>query len=218
MSKSPVESQKVSPRSSAAKPASISGNQSRALRWLAVIASLLVIGLLFTVGGSAAAIKLENRDSFCASCHTEPETQFYQRSLAAPVDLASAHTAKDVDCIQCHSGPGTKGRLEAIASVAAPDLLHYYVTHKYHDPAIITVPIGDEHCLKCHGDVTVRTDMNNHFHAFLPEWQARAPKDAATCVDCHQGHVTDGLPNVGFLTQSTTEAVCQRCHAFAGGD
>ena len=87
------------------------------------------------------------RDTLSASCHTQPESEFYQRSLAAPVDLASAHTAKQVDCIQCHSGPGAAGRLQAVSSVAAPDLVHY-LTKNFHDPAIVTVPISNDNCLE----------------------------------------------------------------------
>ncbi len=202
-------------KKSGTPPASSPVRKSRAWRWLAVIGGLIVIGLLFSGGALATAIQVENDDAFCASCHTEPETTFYQRSRAAPVDLASAHTAKEVDCIQCHSGSGTGGRLQAISTVAAPDLLHY-LSGSYRHPAAVTVPIGDDHCLKCHADITANRDMNNHFHAFLPLWQARAPADAATCVDCHQAHVTGGLPNAAYLQETTTEAVCQRCHQFAG--
>ena len=185
------------------------------LRWLLIVAALLAIGVVLAGGGLVSAIQVENRDAFCASCHTEPETQYYQRSLAAPVDLASAHTPKGVTCIQCHSGPGTAGRMQAISAVAAPDLLAY-LGGNYHKPAVVTVPIGDDHCLKCHPDVSSREDFNNHFHAFLPRWQAQAPKDAATCIDCHQAHVTTGSPDAAFLQQATTVAVCQRCHDTLG--
>lgn len=191
--------------------------RNRGLRWLLIVAALLAIGVVLAGGGLASAIQVENHDAFCASCHTEPETQYYQRSLAAPVDLASAHKAKDIACIQCHSGPGTSGRLQAISSVAAPDLLAY-LGGNYHKPAVVTVPIGDDHCLKCHPDVSRGEDFNNHFHAFLPRWQAQAPQDAATCIDCHQAHTTGGLPDVAFLQEAHTVAVCQRCHDAIRGE
>ena len=197
------------------QPAGKSGNRSRIVRWMAIIGGLLVVVVLLTGGSLAAATQVENRDSFCASCHTQPESEFYQRSLADPVDLASAHTASQVDCIQCHSGPGTAGRLQAISSVAAPDLVHY-LTKNYHDPAVITIPIGDDHCLKCHSDVSANKNFNNHFHAFLPQWQELAPDSAATCTECHQGHMTGGSADIAFVQETTARAVCERCHAFAG--
>lgn len=185
--------------------------------WLTILGAVVAVGIILASGSLATAIQLENRNAFCASCHTEPESQYYQRSLAAPVDLASAHNAKDIPCIQCHSGPGTSGRVQAIAGVAAPDTFAFWSGH-YRKPATVTVPIGDEHCLKCHADVTTRQDFNNHFHAFLARWQAQAPKEAATCVECHQGHNTNGRADIAYLQESTTAAVCQRCHNTIRGD
>jgi predicted CXXCH cytochrome family protein len=162
------------------------------------------------------AAQLENKDAFCASCHTEPESQFVNLAQSVPVDLASAHAAKGVECIQCHSGRGTVGRVTAMASVALPDLIAFRLGH-YAQPAVTTKPMGDDHCLKCHASVTQNRDFNNHFHAFLPLWQARDPQHAATCESCHVSHVTGGDPQTAFLVEATTVAVCQRCHAFAGG-
>jgi len=185
-------------------------------RWWIVAAILVAVGGASMATGLAYAAHIENNDSFCASCHTQPESQFVQRSLAQPVDLASAHAVKTVDCIQCHSRRGAIGRASAVAAVAIPDLIAYRLG-RYQSPAVVTTPIGDDHCLKCHGDIGNRQDFNNHFHVFLRTWQASAPKDAATCVDCHQSHVTGGLLDAAYLTESTTVAVCQRCHAVLRG-
>jgi nitrate/TMAO reductase-like tetraheme cytochrome c subunit len=167
------------------------------------------------VAGLSYAANLENHDSFCASCHTQPETKYVQRSEGAPVDLASAHAAKDVSCIQCHSGNGVSGRLMAMATVAMPDLLAYR-SGQYHDPAIVTVPIDDQNCLKCHAKVTQERTFNNHFHYFLPTWQSRRPDAAATCVDCHQSHNQSGDPNTSYLIESDTVPICQDCHRSIG--
>jgi predicted CXXCH cytochrome family protein len=174
------------------------------------------IGAASVVTGLAYAAHIENNDAFCASCHTQPESDYYQRSLTQPSDLASAHAVKSVECIQCHSGRGAIGRVSAIATVALPDLVAYR-SGSFRSPAVVTNPIGDDHCLKCHATVTRRQDFNNHFHVLLSEWRARAPRDAARCVDCHQAHVTNGLVDTAFLTESTTVAVCQRCHAVLRG-
>jgi hypothetical protein len=191
--------------------------RGKAWRWVIVVAAVLAAGILLASGGLVTAIQMENRNAFCASCHTEPESTYYQRSLAAPVDLASAHNAKNVACIECHSGPGTTGRLEAIATVAAPDTFAFYSGH-YRKPATLTVPLGDEHCLKCHPDIADQQDFNNHFHVFLSRWKAAAPNDAATCVECHQGHNDRGQANIAYLDEQHTVAVCQRCHNTLGQD
>lgn len=175
---------------------------------------VVVIGAAAVAGLSYAA-HLENNDSFCASCHTQPESKYFQRSQAAPVDLASAHAAKDVSCIQCHSGSGVSGRLMAMATVALPDLMAYK-SGQYHDPAIVTVPIGDQNCIKCHSDVTQQRTFDNHFHFFLSTWRAQRPDQAATCVDCHQSHNQAGDPSVGYLIEADTVPICQDCHRTIG--
>jgi nitrate/TMAO reductase-like tetraheme cytochrome c subunit len=201
--------------SGALMPKTTSPAPRRPARWLPLAALAVVLAIALPAGGLLYAAHLENNNAFCASCHTQPETQYFQRiGAGAPVDLASIHAAKNVSCIDCHSGAGATGRVLAMTSVAAPDLVAYLSGH-YRNPAIVTVAIGDDHCLKCHADVSARRDMNNHFHFFLPQWQARA-KDAATCIDCHQSHTTGGLTNASFLDQAHTVAVCQRCHTFAG--
>src|SRR5512135_1005353 len=78
--------------------------------------ALAAIGvvILLTASGFTFAASKETHDSFCASCHTQPESTFYQRSLdPQPVDLASAHTPKKTRCIDCHSGAGVIGRTQA---------------------------------------------------------------------------------------------------------
>lgn len=78
---------------------------------------LALFGLFFLLsfGTYETAAHLEEHDAFCASCHTEPETTFYQNTLAAePVDRAAyvTRTAKqpaplsspidDSNCLKCH--------------------------------------------------------------------------------------------------------------------
>jgi predicted CXXCH cytochrome family protein len=176
---------------------------------------IIVIALL-VLGGAAffTGMQFENRDSFCASCHTQPESTYFQReSGQSPVDLATFHEAKSVRCIDCHSGKGIVGRMSAIA-LGTRDLLAF-LSRNFKQPAPLTRSIGDTNCYKCHADIGQRQDFNNHFHVFLPQWQARDP-NAAGCVDCHQSHNTNGQASLAFLNQSDTTQVCQRCHNFAG--
>jgi hypothetical protein len=179
---------------------------------------ILGLGLLLSAGllglTGVGAMQLENHDSFCASCHSEPESSYFHReSGASPVDLASFHTTKKTRCIDCHSGYQLPGRTAAMM-LGAKDLVAFVSKH-YVQPAPLTRPIPDANCLKCHADLPKKQDFNNHFHVFLSKWQSLDPQ-AATCVDCHKAHVTDGEATLAYLNQNSTGQVCQRCHSFAG--
>jgi predicted CXXCH cytochrome family protein len=178
--------------------------------WTFVPGLIALAGLGLAVSGMVYAAHLEGSDAFCASCHTQPESQYFDRSQASgPVDLASFHRSKATNCIDCHSGAGVTGRLGAFL-VGGHDLIAF-VTHTDTQPAPLTVPIGDSHCLKCHADVVQTRDFNRHFHAFLPQWQAQDP-NAATCVDCHSAHTLTGAADVMYLVENPTTQVCQTCH------
>lgn len=178
----------------------------------ASVALLLVFGLVVPMG----AMQFENHDSFCASCHTEGETTFFHRATSSTaIDLASYHAMKAATrCIDCHSGPGIAGRYVALA-YGATDLVSYFSGH-YPQPAVQDNPIGDGNCMKCHYAVLSNQDFSNHFHLFLAKWQALDPINAAHCVDCHVSHDTKNDAGAVFLDQTTTIAVCQKCHSFAG--
>lgn len=188
--------------------------QLKSKKWLIIVGLLALAGVAFAGGGGLYAANLENHDSFCASCHTQPESTFYERTLASSaVDLASAHAGENVACIDCHSGTGVVGRMGAMV-VGAGDLTAFLSGH-YNNPAVETVPISDENCLKCHAKVTTTKKFENHFHYFLPQWQALDP-NAAHCVSCHQGHNTGGIADIAFLDKMTTTNVCQSCHNAVG--
>lgn len=175
--------------------------------WAAIAA--LAIGLLAATGGTVYALRLEENDAFCASCHTEPETRYYNQSAApGAATLAAFHAHKDVRCIDCHSAGGTFGRADGLMQ-GAHDLLTFY-SGRYHSPAITTSPLGDDSCLKCHADVTTRRSFNNHFHFFLARWQS-TDANAASCIDCHGGH-PETSASVRFMQPSRVNQVCQDCH------
>jgi predicted CXXCH cytochrome family protein len=190
---------------------SSSTRKSLKLNKLGIIAIALFV---FGSGAIFTGTQFENHDSFCSSCHSQPETKYFQReSDKTPVDLATFHATKNVRCIDCHSGKGVVGRMSAIA-LGTRDLLAF-LSRNFKQPAPLTRPIGDANCYKCHADIGQRQNFNNHFHVFLPQWQAKDP-NAAGCVDCHQSHTTNGQASLAFLNQSDTTQVCQRCHNFAG--
>jgi len=185
---------------------------SKLILVLAVAAGL---GVIFAVAGFGFAATMEQKDSFCASCHTQPETTFFERSTAAkPVDLASFHTIKQTRCIDCHSGAGVPGRVSAELLGAHNALLWYSGTAV--QPAKLTSPIKDENCLKCHQQVPQTQDFNTHFHYYLSRWQASDP-NAATCVSCHSSHDMDVNTGQKYLNVTKVENVCQSCHNALGG-
>jgi hypothetical protein len=183
-----------------------------------VVLVLAGVGVVATIGGFAFAATQESHDDFCASCHTQPESTYYQRSLAAaPVDLASFHTPKKTLCIDCHSGIGLFGRVGA-ELLGARNAVKFY-TGTAVQPAPLNFPIRDGNCLKCHDWVKISgnsEDMQNHWHRFLVRWQL-VDANAGRCVSCHTGHVTDGSADIQYLNQDHTTAVCDACHAQLRG-
>jgi len=177
-------------------------------RWIKWGFICLGLGALLSVGTVTAALKLEESDAFCASCHTEPEQTYYDRSIASlVVDLASLHSAQQTRCIDCHSGEGFSGRLASLSQGAGD--LWAYLRGDYARPAVTTHPLNDHSCTKCHADVLTVSVRNTHYHFFLQRWQAALP-DAAGCVGCHMAHATESAQ--GFVDEAAQSVVCETCH------
>ena len=195
-----------------------------------VVIAAALFAVVLAGGGFAFAATQEGHDTFCASCHTQPESTYLQRSSAAqPVDLASFHTAQNTLCIDCHSGQGIFGRVQAELMGARNALLWY--TGNAVQPAVLNFPIGDQNCLKCHEQITQplytpqeqitvpgasagrrgEEGRANHWHQFLGRWQA-ASANAGTCVSCHSGHATGGTAQAGFMNAQNVQAECNACH------
>ncbi len=179
-------------------------------RWIQWMVGGVLLVIVFSASTLALGAQMENNDQFCASCHTQPESTFVDRTQHPAVDLASAHKAEQVGCIACHSGEGVPGRLDAL-KLGARDLTAFISRH-YPQPAQLTHAISDANCLKCHQDVGQGNDFNNHFHILLPRWQKADPQRAATCVSCHSTHTTDGSQQLRWLNKDRTVAQCNACH------
>ena len=162
-------------RSGRTKKSSLISNRITRLLVGAGILCLVLFGLVIPM----TAMQFENHNSFCASCHTEGEQTFYDRSTAGnPVDLASIHNIKgQARCIDCHTGPGIIGRYGGLMA-GSTDLISFFSGH-YPQPAALEEPYPDANCLKCHANIFQKQEFNNHFHVFLPRWQA-VDKNAAT--------------------------------------
>jgi hypothetical protein len=101
------------------------------------------------VGGFPYAANMESHDTFCGSCHTQPESTYLNNSTATqPADLASYHARQKTRCIDCHSGQGLFGRIQAEA-LGATNAIKWYSGTAI-QPAPLTQSIGDGNCLKCH--------------------------------------------------------------------
>lgn len=193
-------------------------------RWPLLTVLLLSAVLLpaVVVGGATA---LENRDSFCASCHTHPEVEYFERSLQAPSDLASAHTPARVRCIDCHSGAGPLGRTVSLRQGASD--LAAYLTGDFAQPAETTNPVGDPGCVKCHLQPSAVADLSApvvdisashyHFAEYTAEWLARQPDPRGSCSVCHVGHAPEALPGQGYTVSAAATESCEACHAALSG-
>ena len=211
-------------------------SRKRLFRILWILVGLVALGVVLAAAGFTFAASKETHDPFCASCHTQPESTFYQRSIdPQSIDLASYHMQQETRCIDCHSGVGILGRMRA-ELMGARNAATWY-TGTAVQPAVLTVPVGDANCLKCHQDVTSRGYTpknpitifggdreggeregeagNNHWHELLARWQASGSQ-AGTCVSCHPGHTTDGTAQTGFQNTGTTRNECETCHRALG--
>ena len=209
----------------------------RRFRVVPVVIAAVIAVVVLTAGGFAFAASQESHDPFCASCHTQPESTFVQRSTSAPsVDLAAYHTTQNTLCIDCHSGQGVLGRMQA-ELMGARNAVKWF-TGTAVQPAVVNYPVGDQNCLKCHQTITSqgftpkepltipgavagarqREGRNNHWHEFLTRWQA-ADANAGTCITCHSGHATDVNVQNGFMNNQVVQATCDACHrAIRRGD
>ena len=187
--------------------------------------------ILLSIVSVAGAIHLENRDSFCASCHTQSETTYYQHTQAeTPSDLASAHAMYEsaVRCIDCHSGEGAQGRIAALQQ-GASDLFAYLVGD-YHNPAQSENPLGDEPCLKCHTAPSRDNPIEHeddprliysasHYHwvEYTTAWLEAEPNPAGVCGVCHASHSEGTIAALGFRYMPAVNAACDDCHTALAG-
>jgi hypothetical protein len=103
---------------------------------------LLVVGFILTASAHVIGVRLEADDAFCASCHVEPETAYYEDSLKpAEADrLAAFHAGAGTRCVDCHSRRWIPGRLWAQLG-GLQNLLAYW-SGNYTSPNVTTRPVG----------------------------------------------------------------------------
>lgn len=198
-------------------------NSRRRRRW-----PLIIIGLIFglLVLGSASfvgATVLEEHDSFCAVCHTVPESTYVDRAntviantSATVPDLATVHYLQAVQknqsfaCIDCHRGDSSlSGRAQTIG-LGAHDVV-VFLSGKG-DPTIektqITRPdLVNAACIGCHTATLLTVKGTpSHEHNFLPA--------TAALVASGSQLITSGNGGGRFRRVRTidTTVTCTSCH------
>ncbi len=192
-------------------------------RWPLVIVGLLVA--LFILGGVGfvGALALEERDSFCASCHTVPETTYVDRATtvmananATIPDLATMHyhltqqKNQDFSCIDCHHGDATLGQRIQTLALGGRDVL-IYASGKG-DPSIEKTQIyqpnlPNDACISCHTQTLLTMKgTDSHFHNFLPQTAALVASGKQLITSSTGGR------RFGRLRTVDTSVTCTSCH------
>ncbi len=176
-----------------------------------------VIALVALIGGVGFVSYQEQNDRFCISCHTQPETQFFERDAQAvaqqsATDLASFHyRTKGIRCIDCHIGEGIVGRA-AVLSIAGWDAFKHY-TGLQHQPATIVIPVQNAACIKCHEADIRKPGFENHYHNAYFDPNLSPPY--ISCVHCHVTHRV-GDERTAFQFRDAILPRCEYCHEQTG--
>jgi nitrate/TMAO reductase-like tetraheme cytochrome c subunit len=202
---------------------------TRRRRWplivLAMLVGLIVLGAAGFVGVSA----LEERDTFCISCHTVPETTYFNRAYIAldnptdvVTDLATAHyhiaQSKNLEpfaCIDCHRGDGSLGHRISTLALGGRDAVIYVLGRE--NPTIektSTVEgwLPNAACINCHADTLLTLKgLDNHFHTHLPQAAAALARGGTLKVPDTLAAQRTELLNIGLKTINTS-LVCSDCH------
>jgi hypothetical protein len=197
----------------------------RRRRWPLIIGGLFALLVLFSGVSFATATVLEDQDTFCISCHTIPETTYYNRAYIAldhPTqvvnDLATAHfhlsqtgTKTPFACIDCHRGDQSLFARVAAIALGAKDTLVYVVGHE--NTQIETMPsltetdwLSNSACISCHAATLLDTSngLNNHFHTKLPQSAALRTSSGTPAASGYNAKWSQPVDNVNLQ--------CTNCH------
>jgi nitrate/TMAO reductase-like tetraheme cytochrome c subunit len=194
---------------------------------LITLASLFALGLISATGGTAIGLSLEEHDEFCASCHTQPEYDFWMRSRMAAShpaeisDLATFHMVPESDnknpkrepvkCIGCHGGATLLDRIETATTLGALDTIKF-IAFDIKQPAKLSAPLPNSYCAQCHASEVVKPGFDNHFHNKLDD--PKAPP--LNCVGCHAAHAEADKLNT-YVLREVAYPTCNTCHKQLGG-
>jgi nitrate/TMAO reductase-like tetraheme cytochrome c subunit len=194
---------------------------------LITAAMVVVLGLVGAGSGTAVGLTLEESNEFCASCHTQPEYDFWARTQAVAqkpqdvADLATFHIVpmqgnkqpgrEALKCISCHGGPTLPDRIETATTLGALDTIKF-VALDIKQPAKLSHPLPNSYCMQCHQSDVDRTGFDNHFHNKLTD--PKAP--VLNCTSCHVSHAEADVLNK-FILREAAYPNCNACHKELGG-
>ena len=198
------------------------------IRWPGILILLSVIAALGMIA-SLTISKLEERDTFCISCHTLPEVTYQQRAVLAAEgndpapDLSSAHyqlKARAFHCIDCHRGADTLPHRLITNGLSVRDTLIWLIGGA--DPTlekgVVALPmLLDAACTRCHEETLLRLGFENHFHAYLPEAHALLQAGAEAIVPPELSSAEAPSVRVDALETTISCSECHKAHVQVPG-
>ena len=207
----------------------------RRVRWPVILIAALMGAVALGSFGFVTASALEEHDVFCTSCHTFPETTYYNRAYFAldnrsdpAPDLATQHylsnESEPFKCITCHRGDSSLGNRLATTLLAGRDSVTYLLGRE--DPAIEKTHINEawlpnRACMSCHTEALLTlAGINNHFHTRLPQAADALKNGGKLSVATSYTGNREALLSQGLETVASP-LVCTSCHlahkTIAGG-
>lgn len=214
-------------------PAEVAEQQRRKQRGRIATLATATLFLLFAVSavGFGVASALEEDDRFCISCHTIPETTYYNRAYiaydhldTAPVDLASRHyqlaalRGEAFQCIACHRGDSSLGHRLATIALASKDTAIWFAGRE--DPTVeksvksvvSAAWLPNAACAACHSATLLNVaGLDNHFHTHLPQ-ASRAAQNGGTLIFAGTLKGDRQLLQAQWLAPIEAELTCTSCH------
>ncbi len=192
-----------------------------------LLATLATLLLLF-VAATATVSRVEERNDFCASCHTPLEVLYVDQAESATVDaspnLAAFHFAagqdgeKTVNCVACHRGDNGVAHRTVALGLGGLNALKWILGNDGSQAGMHQVTwLYNAGCDGCHMDALTRPGFENHYHTTLADYHADpdviAQGQAARiqCSDCHLSH-TDTFQELAFLADAPLFDTCEKCH------
>ncbi len=197
-------------------------------RFLPVVGGILFV-IVVGLGSFVTASALEDHDTFCISCHTVPETTYFNRAYYAldnpqdqVVDLSTAHYhLSQIDnkpafsCISCHRGDASLGNRIATLALGGRDTLIYVLGKEnstIEKPQTQEGWLPNAACVSCHTDTLLSLQgLDNHFHTHLPQTAAALASGGMLTVPDRLQNQRNVLLSVGLKTINTSLA-CSDCH------
>lgn len=198
-------------------------------RWPLFVGGLFLALIFFGGVGFVVASALEEQDSFCVSCHTTPETTYYNRayiSLDNPTlavnDLSTEHYhlaqeagKQPFGCISCHRGDASLGHRISTLALAARDTVTYVTGNEnsqIEKTDIKEAWLPNASCVGCHTPLLLSVKgLNNHFHTLLPQaGEALKKGGTLTAGDTLKGN--DAAIAQWSHTVQNAGLTCTSCH------